>query len=359
MSKDYYKILEVEKSASPDEVKRAFRKLAHKYHPDKKDGNEQKFKDVNEAYQVLGDEKKRKTYDQFGSAAFENGGAGAGGFGGFGGFGPQGFGGVNINMEDIGDMFGDMFGFGGGHRQKRGNDIRVDVTLDFLDAVRGTVRDVHLYKPSTCSGCGGSGAEKGTDMETCAVCRGRGKTANTERTIFGAVQVQTMCAACDGRGEKPKSPCGMCGGKGVRREEKMIKVTIPAGVDSENVLTVRGEGEAVGPAGVPGDLHVRIIVAAHPTFTRDGLDIHATVRVPFSTMVLGDAVEIDTVDGQGTLKIPAGTDGGTIFKLRGKGVPSLRGRGRGDHFVTVQPTVLKAPSRRAKKLMEELRDEGM
>ncbi|MCR4278353.1 MAG: molecular chaperone DnaJ, partial [bacterium] len=360
MSKDYYKILEVEKSASQDEVKRAFRKLAHKFHPDKKDGDEQKFKDVNEAYQILGDDKKRKTYDQYGSTAFENGGAGAGGFSGFDPRQGFGGGGVEFNMEDLGDMFGSMFGFGGGGgRQKKGRDIQVDVHLDFLEAIHGVTREVQLYKPSACSSCDGKGAEKGTEMETCDTCMGSGRVANAQRTVFGTVQVQSACTACSGQGKKPKSPCKACDGSGIKREEQKLQVQIPAGVDSDNVLTVRGQGEAVGPGGVPGDLHVRIRVRSHAEFHRDGHDIRSTARLPFSMLVLGGSVSVDTVDGKGDLKIPAGTDSGTIFKLRGKGVPVLNGRGRGDQYVTVQPIVTKAPNRETKKLIEQLRDEGM
>ncbi len=360
MSKDYYKILEVSKSASQDDIKRAFRKLAHKYHPDKKDGDEQKFKDVNEAYQVLGDAQKRKTYDQFGSAAFQNGGPGAGGFGGFGG--AQGFQGMNFdfsNMGDMGDVFGSMFGFGGrGRKQNRGRDIQVDVTLDFLEAVHGCEKEVQLYSPTACGACDGTGA-KDKELEACSACDGKGQTTTAQRTILGTIQMQTPCAECQGTGEKPKTPCSSCGGDGVKREERTVKVEIPAGVDSDNIVTLRGQGESAGRGSTPGDLHVRLRIKAHPEFRRDEQDIHSTARVPFSTLVLGGSVDVATVDGEGSLKIPAGTDGGTVFKLRGKGVPYLKGNRRGDQFVTVQPIVNKAPNRKAKKLVEELRDEGM
>lgn len=364
MAKDYYKILGVDKNASPEEIKKAFRRLAHEHHPDK-GGEANKFKDINEAYQVLSDDKKRAQYDQFGSAVFENGGMGGpGGFGGFGGFGQQAGGGFEVNMEDLGDfgdILGGMFGFGGGRRQRevRGQDIQVDVTLNFLETITGATKKVKLYKHEPCTKCAGSGGEPGTVFATCKTCGGKGRVEKAQRTIFGNVQVAQICPDCHGRGKIPEKTCSVCKGIGIERREKEIEIRIPAGVSDGESLKVEGEGEHPGRGGRPGDLFVRLRILKHPTFIREGNDILSSVQVPFSLMSLGGSIDIETVDGPGALKIPEGTKAGTVFKLRGKGVPFLRTHGRGDHFVTVQPEVKDRLTKEQKKILEDLRDAGM
>lgn len=357
MGKDFYSILGVSKGASADDVKKAFRRLAHEHHPDK-GGDAQKFKDVNEAYQILGDDKKRATYDQFGSAAFEQGGMG--GPGGFGGFQQGGF---TVNMEDMGDLgdvLGGMFGFGGGRSgQKRGQDIEVDVTLDFLESVTGTTKRVTLYKHDVCATCSGSGAEPGSSFASCKTCQGKGRIERMQRTIFGTIQTAATCAECQGKGQVPERRCKACAGRGIERRNKELDVKIPAGISDGEALKISGEGEHPPHGGRPGDLFVRITVKRHTTFTREGNDILSSIDIPYTTLVLGGSVDIDTVEGKGSLKIPSGTKPGTVFKLRGKGIPFLRSYGRGDHLVTVQPIVKGSLSREQRSLIERLRDAGL
>lgn len=361
MSKDFYNILGVKKDASAEEIKKSFRRLAHEHHPDK-GGDAQKFKDINEAYQVVGDPEKRKQYDQFGSAAFENGGMGGGGpQGGFGGFGfdPSGF---SVNMEDMGDlgeMFGSMFGFGGRSKGKRGQDVEVDVTLKFREAVFGAKKDVSLYVHTKCSGCDGTGAAKGSAVKQCATCGGSGQVRRIQRTVFGSVQVAATCEACSGTGSVPEKPCEKCKGIGVERRTKTLTVDVPAGISDGEALKFTGEGEYPGANGRAGDLYVRFRVSSDPTFTREGNDVISTVETPFSTLALGGSISVETVEGHESLSIPSGTRPGTVFRLRGKGVPFLRSRGRGDHHVTVQPIVPKQLTREQKELLEKLGKEGL
>ncbi|MEO5927428.1 MAG: molecular chaperone DnaJ [Patescibacteria group bacterium] len=360
--KDYYSILGVSKSASPEEIKKSFRRLAHEHHPDK-GGDAQKFKDMNEAYQILGDAQKRQQYDQFGSAAFENGGMGGGGAGGFGGFGGFGQGGFSVNMDemgDLGEMFGGMFGFGGGRgKQKRGANIEVDVTLDFLESVKGTEKTVKIYKHDSCTSCDGSGAEKGSNIVTCKTCNGKGQVQHVQRTILGNIQMNAPCGECFGTGKVPEKPCHTCKGIGVERREKELSIHIPAGISEGEALRIDSEGEHPGKGGKPGDLFVRIHVKQHKLFVREGNDIHTRVDIPFTTLALGGSVSIETVDGEGELKIPEGTPSGSIFRVRAKGVPFLRSNGRGDQFVTVQPEVKSKLSREQKKMLEDLRSQGL
>jgi len=357
MAKDYYSILGVPKDAPPEDVKKAFRRLAHEHHPDK-GGDAQKFKDVNEAYQVLGDPQKRAQYDKFGSAAFEQGGMG--GPGGFGGFDPSGF---NVNVEDfgdLGDILGGMFGFQGrGGRQRRGQDIEVDVTLEFIESVNGARKEISLYKHDTCSACGGNGAEPGSSLVTCKTCGGKGTVTTLQRTLFGSFQSSQTCMDCFGTGKKPEKACTKCGGVGVERKTVKMSIDIPAGISDGEALKVAGAGENPGQGGKPGDLFVRIRVRSHPTFSREGNDVLSTVHVPYSMLALGGSADIETVDGPGSLKIPDGTQPGTVFKLRGKGIPFLRSRGRGDHLVTVQPIVEKKLSREQRDAVERLRNQGL
>lgn len=349
MAKDYYQILGVSKSATQEEIKQAFRKLAHKYHPDKEGGDEAKFKEINEAYQVLGDPTKRKKYDQFGSAAFENGGFGGTGGQGFGGFDFSGFG-NGAGFEDLGDIFGDLFG--GGRRQKsRGSDIEVDVNISFRDSVFGTKKDLILTKPSSCDRCGGTGGEPGTRMETCATCRGHGMEVFAQRTILGTIQTKRTCSVCQGSGEVPKQKCSTCFGKGIEKKQRTIELMIPSGVEDGSVLRVRGEGEAV-KGGASGDLFVHLRVARDPQFMRDGNDIRSEINIGFSQAALGCMVDVNTIDGKVELKIQPGTQPGAQFRLRGKGVQTSRGRG--DHLVTVHVVTPRKLNAKQKKLLEEL-----
>jgi molecular chaperone DnaJ len=359
--KDYYAILGVSKSASEDEIKKAFRRLAHEHHPDKKGGDDQKFKDVNEAYQVLSDKEKRARYDQFGSAAFENGGFGQGGFGGFGGFD-----GMNMNMEDfgdLGDILGGMFGFGGnagrGPKQKRGSDIETEVTIDFLESVKGTRKKISLYTHVACDVCTGSGAEPGSKSETCKTCGGHGAVQRATRTIFGSIQSTVTCPDCHGTGSRPSAVCKHCKGSGVERKTRDLEFDIPAGIASGEALHLQGQGEHPGVGGRPGDLFVRIQVKRHPVFTRENHDVLSTMSVPYSTMSLGGEISVETVDGVGSLKIPEGTTPGTIFKIKGKGFPYLRSNARGDHLVTVQVDVKHRLTKEQRQIIEELRKQGL
>jgi molecular chaperone DnaJ len=370
MAKDYYSILGVQKGASEDEIKKAFRRLAHEHHPDK-GGDQQKFKDVNEAYQVLGDKQKRATYDQFGSAAFEQGGgAGPGGFGGFGG---GGFGGFDFNdmggaegFGDLGDVLGQMFGFGfggggrgGGARQARGKDVEVEVELSFREAVFGVEKPIKLYKHATCSRCQGEGAEPGSKVVDCKTCQGTGQVRQAQRTPFGTVQMSSVCSDCHGRGKKPEKACNLCRGIGVERREEKVAIAIPAGIAGGETLKVPGQGEAAPYGGKAGDLYVRIRTKSDPHFERDGNTIISEVFAPFTTMTLGGTIEVDTLDGKTTLKINEGTPPGSVFTLRGKGVPYVRSGGRGDQLVRVQPEVPKKLTREQKRILEELKKEGI
>lgn len=348
MAKDYYKILDVDKSASQDDIKRAFRKLAHQHHPDK-GGEEAKFKEINEAYQILSDEKKRAQYDQFGGAAFD----GTGNFngGGFGGFGGQGF--DPSMFGDLGDLFGNMFGGGtSGGRRAKGGDLALDVTLTFKESVFGVEKEIPLTKNFNCERCAGLGAEPGTGMKKCHTCNGQGYVIGTQRTVFGTMQTRNACSTCHGRGEVPEKSCTTCHGSGVTHGRKTIRVDIPAGVEDSVQIRVRGQGEAIGAVGEPGDLYLRIHVTPDPRFVREGDTIYLTKRVGFTQAALGDEVEVDTVDGKVNMKIPPGTQAGDELRLRGKGV--AHGRGRGDQIVIIQVVTPKKLGRKERELLESL-----
>ena len=343
MPKDYYKTLGAEKGASPEELKKAFRSLAHKYHPDK-GGDPEKFKEVNEAYQVLGDPEKRQKYDQFGSAAFEQGGMGGGGF-------PGGFSGAGF--EDLSDLFGDMFG-GGRQRRSRGDDIQVDVTLAFREAAFGVQRDVELYKTVRCEHCDGSGAEPGSGKKTCATCGGAGQVTASQRTVFGTFQTRRPCGTCHGRGDVVEKPCARCRGAGAAKGMRKIRVTIPAGIDHGELIRLSGEGEYGGIGNEPGDLYLRVSVKRDPQFERDGNDLRITQEIGFSTAALGGSVDVPTLESTAELKISAGTQSNTVIRLRGKGIADPRTGQIGDQYVLV---VVKTPdklSKEQKKLLEEL-----
>lgn len=357
MGKDYYKILGVEKNASQDEIKKAFRKKAHEYHPDKSTGDEVKFKEANEAYQVLGNEKKRAQYDQFGST-FQNGQAGGGGFSGFNGFSQ---GGINIDMDDLGDIFGgigDIFGFGGGsgqrQRSRRGSDIQTILTITFDEAVHGVEKEIRLRRKVKCSHCNGNGAEPGTKIETCKTCNGTGRVSRVQRTILGNMQMQAACDECGGEGKTYAQKCKQCGGQGIKEEVDNLKVKIPAGIDDGEVIRLSGQGEAGEKGASAGDLYLKMSVRGDKRFERDGYDIKSQAEISFTQAALGDKINVETVNGEVKLKIPAGTQSGTVFKLRGKGVVSLRGSGTGDHLVEVHVKTPTNLNRKQKELLKEL-----
>jgi molecular chaperone DnaJ len=344
MAKDFYKTLDVEKGASQADIKKAFRKAAHEHHPDK-GGDEAKFKEVNEAYQVLGDETKRQQYDQYGQTCDGAGGPGAGGFGGFGGQG--------VNFEDLGDLFGDMFGGGGRRgRRARGQDIQVDVYLSFKESVFGVEKEISVSKNNTCERCAGTGGEPATKMNTCDDCNGAGTKTVVQRTILGNVQAKVSCPICHGTGETPEEKCSTCDGIGLDYGRRTLRINIPAGVEDGMRIRVRGEGESIGASGETGDLYLNVHVKRDPRFHREGTTIYLEKEIGFTQAALGDEVQTDTVDGKVKLKIPAGTQHGDKLRMKGKGVQS--GRGRGDQIVIVKVVTPKKLNRKQKKLMEEL-----
>lgn len=352
MSKDYYQILGVVKGASDEEIKKAFRVLAHKHHPDKAGGDEAKFKEINEAYQVLGDPKKRAQYDQFGSA-----GPGFGGPG-FGGFGGQN---VNFDMGDLGEMFGDMFGFGGqkSRRQARGSDIEVNLTITFAEAAFGASKTVELYKPVACAACSGTGIPPGSKMITCKTCGGQGRIRQVQRTILGNFEAVAPCGECQGTGNVPEKRCKECDGAGVKREKRAIDVRIPAGIDHGETIRVSGEGEAAGRGVTPGDLYLHIRLQSDPRFERDGFDVYSNLEIGFSEAALGTSKTVETLDGELEVKIPGGIQSGEEIRLKGRGVTRLQASGRGDHFIRVTVRTPKHLSHKAKKLLEDLKEEGL
>lgn len=362
MSKDYYKILGVDRSASNDDVKKAFRKKAHKYHPDKKGGDEVKFKEANEAYQVLSDNEKRKQYDQFGQT-FEQaqaGGGAGGGFHGFGGFedmfrhgGQQG--GVEF---DFGDVFSDFFG---GTRKKshsRGTDIGTDIEIDFAEMITGVERTINLTKNSICSRCSGNGGEPGTKLNNCSTCNGSGQVESVRNTILGAIKTASVCNKCDGIGKIPEKRCNKCDGDGIVRGNEKIKVKIPHGIDNGGTIRVTGKGEAIRD-GSSGNLYINVHVKPDNRFERSGYNIKTKKYVKLTQVILGDKIDIDTPISKVRLKIPDGTQSGTEFRLKGKGVPHIRGFGKGDLIVKIITRVPKKLTGKQKKLIKELEKEGI
>lgn len=342
MSKrDYYEVLGVSKTATQDELKKAYRKLARKYHPDlNKDNPEaaEKFKECNEAYSVLSDEQKRAQYDQFGPEAFENGGMGggpgAGGFGGFGGFGGSG-------MEDIFDMFFGGQGRGGRSNNagpQRGADLRYDMEITFEEAAFGVEKEISLKRAERCEHCHGEGAEPGSKVETCPECHGSGYVRFTQNTMFGQMVNERPCSRCHGEGKIISNPCKECGGSGTVKKTKKLKVKIPAGVDNGSRLRVGGEGEAGLKGGPSGDLYVYLYVKPHKFFERDGTTVLCEVPINIVQATLGAEIKVPTLDGQVTMKVPEGTQPGKVMRLKGKGIPSLRG-GRGDQLVRMKVVV--------------------
>ncbi len=361
MAKDYYQTLGLEKGSSKDEVKKAFRKLAAKYHPDKKSGDEAKFKEISEAYAVLGDEKKKAEYDTYGHAFQGAGGAGGGAQGGFGGFNWQDFqqaGGAQGFEFDIGDIFGDVFGGGGRGQQARGRDVSIDIELPFQDAIFGTVRKVLLSKNNACKECTGSGAKTGTEMTSCTTCNGNGRVRETRQSVMGSFQTVRECSACRGTGKIPKEKCGHCAGVGVRKSEEEISIDIPAGIQNGEMIRLTAQGEAI-PGGTPGDLYVKIHVKQHDTITREGHNLYTNLHVKLSDALLGNSYNVETLDGAVEIKIPAGVKHGELLRIKNKGVPQGSVKNRGDFMVKLAIDIPQKLSRNAKKLIEELRQEGI
>jgi molecular chaperone DnaJ len=355
--RDYYEILGVGKGASADEIKKAFRKAAVQHHPDR-GGNEEDFKEVNEAYEVLKDPSKRQRYDQFGHAGVGNGAAGGGPYGGFGG---QDF---NFDFGDLGlgDIFGSFFGggFGGsqaGSRTNRGRDVETGVEINFEEAIFGTDVQIALNLEDVCDHCKGSTVEPGYNVEICPQCKGTGQISRVTRTIFGNIQQASTCTKCAGRGKIPEKLCSVCRGSGTRRKRQTVALKVPAGIDDGSTIRLRGHGEAVAN-GEKGDLYVNIRVRPHKKFTREGDLILSNEHISMVDAALGTEIEVETVDGPVKMRVPIGTQSGTDFKLSGHGAPRLRGGSRGVQIVTIvvdTPTKLTAQQ---KKIIEQLRDTG-
>lgn len=363
--RDYYKLLEVSRNASPDDIKKAFRKLAHKYHPDKEGGDEKKFKEINEAYQILSDEKRRAEYDRYGRV-FENdnGGNGGGGFdfgdwGNFGDFSAQG---GSASGWDFGDIFEDFFGFGAerGTRIKRGRDISIDVELPFEEAIFGATRKVLLTKFSACLACGSTGAEPQSAMKTCAMCAGTGTVRESRQSFLGSITSLRECKVCVGRGTVPEKPCRECRGAGVVKRGEEVQIAIPYGISDGEMIKLSGKGEAV-TGGIPGDVYVKVHVLPHSTFHREGHDLVMDLEVPLSDALLGAERAVGTLEEKLKVKIPAGIDSREMLRVRGKGVPFSPPPGgkRGDLIIRVIVKTPKRLSKKAKELVEELKKEGI
>lgn len=353
--RDYYEVLGVSRNASEDELKKAYRKVAKKYHPDLNPGNkeaEEKFKEVNEAYGVLSDPEKRRKYDQFGHAGVDpNFGAGGGGFNGAG--------------FDFGDIFSDIFGggfggFGGGSRRngpRRGADVRQVVEISFDEAAFGCKKKINITKQEKCDTCGGTGAAPGTSAETCHRCNGTGQIQTQQRTMLGYMTNVSTCPECHGTGKIIKTPCKDCRGTGKVRKTKTIEIDIPAGIDDGQTMQLSGQGEAGERGGPSGDLLITIRVRRHPLFRRQDNDVYITMPITIVQAALGATVKVPTLDGTVEYDIPEGTQPGTRFRLRGKGIPFLRGRGRGDQYVTVDVEIPKNLSAKQKELLREFDDD--
>jgi len=370
--KDYYEVLGVNKNSTDDEIKKAYRKLARKYHPDLNRDDpktaEAKMKEINEAYDVLKDKEKRAQYDQFGHAAFSGAGYGGAGGGTYTG---------NINMEDVeeifnqmggggfgfGDIFGDLFGRGQNRARRkrgpeRGADLRYDLSLTFEEAAFGKKMTIKVPRMETCEECGGTGAKKGTTPDECPDCHGTGTRQTTTRTPFGVISNARPCERCHGSGQIVKNPCNHCHGMGKIRVERDIDLNVPKGVNEGQRLKISGGGQAGERGGQPGDLYVYINIKPHKIFTRRDIDVHCEVPISFVQAALGATIEAPTIDGKVDLTIPEGTQSGAVLRIRGKGIPALRGEGRGDEFVRIKVLTPKNLTGRQKKLLREFEDGG-
>lgn len=353
---DFYEVLGVQKGAGDDDIKKAYRKVAKECHPDLHPGDKEKelrFKQANEAYEVLSDPDKKARYDQFGHAGVDpNYGAGAGGAygGGFGDFG------------DLGSIFESFFGgaFGGGASRRntplKGDNVRATLVLSFEEAAFGCEKDVDIVRIEACGDCHGSGAAPGTHAETCSVCGGSGQVRSTQRTPLGSFTTTGACTACGGDGKIVKTPCQKCRGTGAVRRRLSISVKVPAGIDDGQTISLRGQGSAGSLGGPSGDVLVTVTVRPHPLFVRDGTSVHCEFPVTFTQAALGSELEVPTLDGKVKYTMPEGTQTGTIFRIKGKGVPALNGKARGDHFVHMQVEVPKNLNKKQKELLQQFAD---
>ena len=358
--RDYYEVLEVTKTATAEEIKKAYRKKAIQFHPDKNPGDktaEEKFKEAAEAYDVLSNPDKRARYDQFGHAGMSGAAGGGGGFGGFSGGG--------FSMEDIFSQFGDIFGghFGGGgfrssssggRRVNRGSDIRIKVRLTLAEIANGVTKKLKINKTVACDKCGGTGAKDADSYSTCSTCNGTGHVTRVENTFFGRMQTQSVCPTCGGTGKVITSPCDKCKGEGTVRGSEVVEIKIPAGVGEGMMLTVTGKGNAARHGGVNGDLQVLIEEEPHPELMRDGNDLIHNLNITVTLALLGGTVEVPTVDGRAKIKIAPGTHAGKVLRLGGKGLPDVNGYGRGDELVVVDITIPSKLNAEEKRLVEEL-----
>ncbi len=349
--RDYYEVLGVSKDASADEIKKSYRKLAKQYHPDMNPGDKEaeiKFKEVNEAYDVLSDSEKKSKYDAYGHAAFDPSAGGGAGFGGFGGFGDMDF--------DIGDIFSSFFGGGGRGRKNgpiRGDDINVRLTLTFEEAVFGAKKEISFSKIQKCSTCSGSGAEAGTSPKTCSACGGKGQVRVQQRTPLGVMQTTKPCDACRGTGKIIEKPCKDCRGSGYTRVQKKLDVTIPSGIDDGQRIALRGQGSDGKNGGPAGDLNIIVSVKPHAVFERDGYDLYCEIPITYADATLGAEIEIPTLEGKQKYSIPEGTQSGTTFTLRQKGVQYVNSKGRGNLNLTVNVEVPKNLNSEQKELLRK------
>ncbi|MES2006982.1 MAG: molecular chaperone DnaJ [Patescibacteria group bacterium] len=352
--KDYYELLGIDKKATKEDIKKAFHKLAHKYHPDKTTGDADKFKEVSEAYSILSDDKKRAEYDSYGQN-FGGGGAGPGGFGGqgfdFSQFQDAFTNGFGFDFGDIGDFFG---GQGGG---RRGRDISIDLEISFKESVFGTKRNVLLAKVAKCETCHGSGAKPGTELETCKTCNGAGRVHQTTNSIFGQVTMQQTCKSCNGTGKIPKEKCSTCKGEGVYRKQEEVEIMVPAGINGGEMVRLTGEGEAI-QGGPSGDLYVKIHVTPDSRYKKEGSNIVSDLSVKLSDALLGSDYKVETLDGTETISVPAGVTHGETMVIKGHGIPNGRGK-RGDFIVKVKINLPQKLSKTAKNLIEKLKEEGI
>lgn len=355
MAKDYYSILGIEKKASKEDVKKAFRKLAHKYHPDKKGGDEARFKEASEAYAVLSDDKKRAEYDAYGRV-FSGGGGGAEGFEGFdfSQFGGAGGAGFDINMEDLFGGFSDIFG---GRRSRRGRDISIDIELSFKESVFGVTRKVLVTKDSTCSRCEGSGAEPDSGTKTCPTCAGKGQIVDEKRSPFGVFQSVSTCPTCFGRRVVPEKPCTLCKGRGVEHKQEELSVTVPPGIENGQMIRMSAMGEAV-PGGATGDLYIKIHVTPHPRFRKEGWNLITELPVKITDSLLGAEYKLETLEGVINVKVPQLRSADEILRVKGKGVPMEGGR-RGDLLIRIRVEFPQKLSKKAKETLQELKEEGV
>ena len=355
--RDYYEVLGLSKGCTEDEIKKAYRKLAKQYHPDLNPGDkeaEAKFKEVGEAYEVLSDSQKKARYDQFGHAGVDPSyGGGGGGYGGFGGF----------DDIDLSDLFGNIFGgFGGSTRARnpsgpiKGRDVNYSLTLEFEEAALGCKKDITIHKMESCTECNGTGAEKGTAAESCPTCHGTGQVKSTERTFLGVVQTSKPCPQCHGRGKVIKNPCKKCSGNGRIETNKKLTVTVPAGIDDGQTFTLRGQGDSGVNGGPSGDANVTVSVKPHKIFERDGFDVWCEIPLTFTQAALGDEITVPTLEGKVKYTIPEGTQPQTVFRLKGRGISFINGRGKGDQYVKVSIEVPKSLTSKQKQALKEFED---